>query len=201
MKNIGVARLMLDKFDPENVSHLTGLSVHNQRIERLGRHAVTYIVRHYRDLFEFMESIGILDLLDECELFVFHLVYQPRLDKASKDFISFWNNHKLRTEGALTPMQIWMQGVYCNLMNDTVRDTVDLSDFDPTNYGVDEEASIPLDDIQTGNNVVVPSCPFQLSEEEITTLNEIDVFAHDGNTGINIYLQVVNLLRTFESVE
>ena len=28
-------------------------------------------------------------------------------------------------------MQIWMQGVYCNLMNDTVRDTVNLSDFDP----------------------------------------------------------------------
>ena len=150
-----------------------------------------------------MKSIGILDPLNKCELFALHLVYQPRLDKALKDFISFWNNHKLRTEGALTPMQIWMQGVYCNLMNDTVRDTVDLSDFGPTNYGVDEEASIPLDDIQiqTGNNVVVPSCPFQLSEEEITTLNEIDVFAHDGNTGINIYLQVVNLLRTFESIE
>ena len=45
-----------------------------------------------------------------------------------------------------------------------------------------------LDDIQTGNNVVFPSCPFQLSEEEITILNEIDVFAHDGNTGTNIYL-------------
>ena len=94
-----------------------------------------------------------------------------------------------------------MQGVYCNLMSNTVRDTVDLSNLDLINYGVDEEASIPLDDIQTGNNVVVPSCPFQLSEEEITTLNEIDVFAHDGNTGINIYLQVVNLLRTFESIE
>ena len=78
-----------------------------------------------------------------------------------------------------------MQGVYYNLMNGTVRDTVDLSDFDSNNYGVDEEASIPLDDIQTGNNVVVPSRPFQLSEEEITTLNEIDVLAHDGNTGIN----------------
>ena len=86
-------------------------------------------------------------------------------------------------------------------MNNTVRDTVDLSDFDPSNYGVDEEASIPLDGIQTGNNAVVPPCPSQLSEEEITTLNEIDVFAHDGNTGINIYLQVVNLLRTFESIE
>ena len=98
-------------------------------------------------------------------------------------------------------MQIWMQGVYCNLMNDTVRDTVDLSDFGPTNYGVDEEASIPLDDIQTGNNVVVPPCPFQSSEEEFTTLNEIDVFARDVNTGRNIYLQVVNLLRSFESIE
>ena len=98
-------------------------------------------------------------------------------------------------------MQIWMQGVYCNLMSNTVRDTVDLSNLDLINYGVDEEASIPLDDIQTGNNVVVQFCPFQLSEKEITTLNEIDIFAHDGNTGINIYLQVVNLLKTFESIE
>ena len=110
-----------------------------------------------------MKSIGILDPLNKCELFALHLVYQPRLDKALKDFISFWNNHKLRTEGALTPMQIWMQGVYCNLMNDTVRDTVDLSDFGPTNYGVDEEASIPLDDIQTGNNVAAPSCPYRFN--------------------------------------
>ena len=94
-----------------------------------------------------------------------------------------------------------MQGVYCNLMNDTDRDTVNLLDFYPTNYGVGAEASIPLDDIQTGNNVVVPWCPFQISEEEITTLNEIDVFAYDGNTGINIYLQVVNLLRNFESIK
>ena len=170
MENISVARLMLDKFGPENVPHLTGLSIHNQRIERLWRDVVTYyIVQHYRDLFEFMESMGILDPLNKCELFALHLVYQPRLDKALKDFISFWNNHKLRTEGALTPMQIWMQGVYCNLMNDTVRNTVDLSDFDPTNYGVDEETNIPLDDIQT-SNVIVSSCPYQLSEEEITTL-------------------------------
>ena len=58
-----------------------------------------------------------------------------------------------------------------------------------------------MDGIQTGNNIVVPLCPFQLSEEEITTLNEIDVFARDGNTGRNIYLQVVNLLRIFESIE
>ena len=201
MENIGGARLMLDKSGPENVPHFTGLSVHNQRIERLWRDAVNYIVQHYRDLFEFLENIGILDPLNECELFVLHLIYLPLLEKDLEDFMSFWNNHKLRTEGALTLVQIWMQGVYCNLMNDTVKDTVDLSDFDPTNYGVDEEASIPLDDIQTGNNVVVPSCPFQLSEEEITTLNKTDVFAHDGNTGINSYLQVVDLLRTFESIE
>ena len=142
----------------------------------------------------------ILDSLNECKLFALHLVYQPRLDKALKDFISFWNNHKLRTERALTPMQIWMESVYCNLMNDTIRDTVDISDFDPTNYGVDEEESIPLEDIQTGNDVVVPSCLFQSSEEEITTLNKIDVFAHDGNTFMNIYLKLVNLLRTFESI-
>ena len=75
--------------------------------------------------------------LNECALSALHLVYQPRLDKALKDFISFWNNHKLRTEVGLTPMQIRMQGFYCNLMKDAVRDTVDPSDFDSTNYGVD----------------------------------------------------------------
>ena len=47
-------------------------------------------------------------------------------------------------------MQIWMEGVYCNLMNNTVRDTLDLSGFDPTNCGADEGATVPLDDIQTG---------------------------------------------------
>ena len=87
MENIGVVRFVLDKFVPKNVPHLTGLLVHNQRIERLWRDVVTYIVQHYRDLFEFMESIGILDPLNECELFALHLVYQPRLDKALKDFI------------------------------------------------------------------------------------------------------------------
>ena len=89
MENIGVARLMLDKFGPENVPHLTGLSVHNQRIERLWRDVVTYIVQHYRDLFEFMESIGILDPLNECELFALHLVYQSRLHKTLKDLNHF----------------------------------------------------------------------------------------------------------------
>ena len=29
----------------------------------------------------------------------------------------------------------------------------------------------------------------------------MDVFTYDENTGVNIYLPVVNLLRTFESIE
>ena len=77
MENIDVARLMLDKFGPENVPYLTSHSVHNQRIERLWRDVVTYIVQHYRSLFKFMESIGILDPLNTCELFARHLLYQP----------------------------------------------------------------------------------------------------------------------------
>ena len=89
MENIAVARLMLGKFDTENFLHLIGLSVHNQRIEQLWRDVFTFIVQHYRDLFEFTESTGILDPLNKFELFALHLVYQPQLDKALKDFISF----------------------------------------------------------------------------------------------------------------
>ena len=93
MENIGVARFMLDKFGPDNVPHLTGLSVYNQRIKRLWKDVVTYFLQHYRDFFEFMESIGILDPLNEHEIFSLHLVFQLQLDKALKDFTSFWNNH------------------------------------------------------------------------------------------------------------
>ena len=106
MENIGVTWLMLDRFYSGNVPYLTGLLVHNQRIEWLWRDAAIYIVQHNRELLKFVESISILDLLNECELFALHLVYQPRLGKALKDFISFWNNHKLRTEGTLTPMDV-----------------------------------------------------------------------------------------------
>ena len=82
MEIIGAARLNLDIFGPDNVPHLTGLSVHYQRIKRLWRDVVTYIIQHYRDLLKFMESIGFLDPLNKCELFAIHIVYQPRLDKA-----------------------------------------------------------------------------------------------------------------------
>ena len=56
MENIGVSRLMVDKFSLENVPYLTDLLIHNQTIDRLWRDVVTYIVQHYRDLLKFMES-------------------------------------------------------------------------------------------------------------------------------------------------
>ena len=50
MENIGDARLMLDKFGPETVPHLTGLLVHNQKIARLWRDIVTDITGTFWNL-------------------------------------------------------------------------------------------------------------------------------------------------------
>ena len=65
MENIEVARWMLQRHGVETKPFLTGLSVHNQRIERLWRDLVTYVVSYFRGIFFFMEENEILDPLNE----------------------------------------------------------------------------------------------------------------------------------------
>lgn len=49
---------------------ITGKSVHNQRIERLGRDVYAEVLSYYYDLFYYMEDIGILDPLDELNIYM-----------------------------------------------------------------------------------------------------------------------------------
>ena len=78
-ENIEVARLMLNAHGVEGPHVLTGLLVHNQRIERLWVDVMRYIVTPYRNIFTHLESFGLLDPLNEPHLFALHCVYQPRI--------------------------------------------------------------------------------------------------------------------------
>lgn len=199
MENIGVARLMLSKYGTESCPHLTGLSVHNQRIERLWRDVVNYVVGHFRDLFYHMEEVDILAPLNEVHLLALQVVYIPRLNKALEEFRAHWNNHPLRTEHSRTPMQLWLQDVYRRLQGDTVREMMNIQEFDPLQYGVDDQDTA-FPETVTNNNVVIPRHPFDFNEVETTTLAEFDPFATDDNYGIEIYLALVETIQGFQSV-
>ncbi|XDV17751.1 hypothetical protein PO909_023570, partial [Leuciscus waleckii] len=75
-------------------SALRGRSTHNQRIERLWVDLWRGVSNVYYDLFNFLESEGIVDVDNEMHI----------------NFSRQWNNHGLRTERHQSPLQIFVRG-------------------------------------------------------------------------------------------
>ena len=92
-------------------SHLSGSSVHNQRIERLWRDTFRCVSHLYYSLFYEMETCNLLSPISETDLFCLHYVFIPRINAQLKTFTQAWNNHPMRTGHGLSPMQMWMRGL------------------------------------------------------------------------------------------
>lgn len=110
-ENVDVARAMLMVRGANRQSHITGSSVHNQRIERLWRHTYRCVGHLFYGLFYEMEDCGILNVNEDEDLFALHYVFLPRINNLLKQFSSSWNRHPLRSENGLSPMELWSRGL------------------------------------------------------------------------------------------
>lgn len=64
----------------------------------------------YYDVLHYLEEGGYLNVSSVTHLFCCHYVFLPRLQEDLDTFRCGWDNHALRTEGNMTPNQLWVLG-------------------------------------------------------------------------------------------
>ena len=103
-ENVLVWGLMHSHWGTERKSVIVGCSVHNQRVERFNRDLNVNIAQVLSPKLKELEDNGLLDINNETDMFCLHYVLLPPVKKLVKAFAH--NNHALRTEGNLTPLQL-----------------------------------------------------------------------------------------------
>ncbi|XP_065829131.1 uncharacterized protein [Oscarella lobularis] len=106
--NYDVAWAMLSHPQRGIGTMIVGRSVHNQRIERLWRDVYSGVIKFYKELFQHMEGLGMIDRYSELDLFCLQYVFLPRINRALTTFANQWNNHPIRTERHRTPRMLFL---------------------------------------------------------------------------------------------
>lgn len=128
-------------------SYITGSSVHNTRIERLWRDVYEAVTTTYIAIFTELEDQGILDPLNDTDLFCLHYVFLPRINASLHSFQQAWNNHPLSTENCRSPLEIYMidsleNGLFHDSLSMNLLQDEDHSD-DGSEYSESDVIAIP----------------------------------------------------------
>lgn len=176
-------------------SHLMGSSVHNQHIERLWRDTFRCVGQLYYGLFFELEELDLLNVDSNVDLFRLQFVFLPRINAQLGQFASAWNNHSIRTDNGLSPLQLWTRGLLsaAPTFQAEILDGMTVND----DYGVELNEHGPVNTISEyeGHRVVVPEVEIDLSQQQRDYLKSINPLVRSDFNGADIYLQVKDYIN------
>ncbi|XP_030219379.1 uncharacterized protein LOC115548716 isoform X1 [Gadus morhua] len=180
-ENADVAEFMIRSRGTDRNSHITGRSVHNQRIERMWRDVYEHALDLFYQIFTSLQDQGTLNPDNEVHLFALHRIFLPLIQQSLDSFRDAWNFHGLRTERNQSPQQLWRRYREQGPMEDPTEV--------PEEYGIDWNGPHSLH----GGTVSVPEVQLarELSDEEVAILPAPGVSLTDA---LRLYVETVQVL-------
>lgn len=195
VENVLICDLMVEKRGEGRGSFIAGPSTRNQRIERLWRDVFRCVAHFFYYHFYAMELCGVLNLENPVHLFALHVVYKVRINSALLEFKEMFNNHRLSTEKNKTPNQLWLEGML-DPVNPLSKDDIEPDQHVDEFYGEDPQGPRSRN---SNNNVVVEELEIENQDELLHYVrSNIDLNRESRDAGIDIYLEVVNILNSLE---
>lgn len=201
VENVLVGEFMENERGFNRGSYIAGRSVHNSRIERLWRDVYYSVIQTFYSLFYYLESINVLNIDNENDLFCLHYVFLPRINASLIEFTEAYNQHSIRTEHGWSPYRMWVNG----MINTERRNSVAVSNF--MNVANIQSFGIDPNELYTseGNNLPqhIPEVELQLPagvqrEDIFISLRTINPLTISQEFGIDIYLLVRQYIHSLE---
>ena len=179
-ENYDVWRYMIEQHASE-AAVITGSSTHNECIERLWRDVHRCVNILFADTFRAMEEEGILNCLNDVDVFCLHYTFIPRINAALTRFTESWNNHAISTAGNLTPNQLFIRGCIEQGMMPQPPAQFITSGNNTINYQPSDHVEVP----------VVQFSPCNRLLRDLSVVNPLEV-SHEF--GVDIYRNVSNII-------